>query len=58
MKVMQDGVEYYNSGSWIDERPTFITVGEDGVQIREYEGVEQHAEEQESDFVEEFASAD
>ena len=32
----QDGVEYYNSGSWIDERPTYITIGEEGVQIREY----------------------
>lgn len=39
----QDGVEYYNSGSWIDERPTYITVGEDGVRIREYDGeIEPH----------------
>jgi UDP-2,3-diacylglucosamine pyrophosphatase LpxH len=34
----QNGIEYYNSGSWIDERPTYITVAEDGVQIREYDG--------------------
>jgi UDP-2,3-diacylglucosamine pyrophosphatase LpxH len=33
-----DGVEYYNSGSWIDERPTYITISEEGVRIREYEG--------------------
>jgi len=32
----QDGIDYYNSGSWIDTRPTYITVGEEGVQIHEY----------------------
>ena len=32
----QDGVEYYNSGSWIDDRPTYITIDENGAQIREY----------------------
>jgi UDP-2,3-diacylglucosamine pyrophosphatase LpxH len=61
MHVLQDGVEYYNSGSWIDEKPTFITVGEDGVQIREYaESVQEHTvEEQEgAEVVEELASAD
>jgi len=30
------GVDYYNCGAWIDEHPTYITVGEDGVQIHEY----------------------
>ena len=28
--------DYYNCGSWIDAHPTYITVGEDGVQIHEY----------------------
>lgn len=32
----EHGVEYFNSGSWIDEHPTYITVGEEGVQIHEY----------------------
>jgi len=32
----EDGIDYYNSGSWIDERPAYITIGEDGVQIRYY----------------------
>jgi UDP-2,3-diacylglucosamine pyrophosphatase LpxH len=32
------GVEYYNSGSWIDANPTYITIDEDGVKIRLYEG--------------------
>jgi UDP-2,3-diacylglucosamine pyrophosphatase LpxH len=31
-----DGADYYNCGAWIDERLTYITVGEDGVQIHEY----------------------
>jgi hypothetical protein len=31
-------VEYYNSGSWIDANPTYLTIDEDGVQIRKYEG--------------------
>ncbi len=32
----EDGIDYYNSGSWIDDRPKYITVGEEGVQIHEY----------------------
>jgi UDP-2,3-diacylglucosamine pyrophosphatase LpxH len=32
----EDGIDYYNSGSWIDDHPTYITVGEEGVQIHEY----------------------
>lgn len=32
----EDGIDYYNSGSWIDDHPKYITVGEGGVQIHEY----------------------
>jgi UDP-2,3-diacylglucosamine pyrophosphatase LpxH len=32
------GADYYNCGAWIDARPTYITVGEEGVKIHEYEG--------------------
>jgi len=32
----EEGIDYYNSGSWIDTRPTYITVGDEGVQIHEY----------------------
>ena len=32
----EDGADYYNCGAWIDERLTYITVGEGGVQIHEY----------------------
>lgn len=31
-----EGADYYNCGAWIDEHLTYITVGEDGVQIHEY----------------------
>ena len=33
-----EGSHYYNCGAWIDARPTYITVGEEGVKIHEYEG--------------------
>ncbi len=32
----ENGVDYYNCGAWIDARPTYITIGEEGVQIHEY----------------------
>jgi UDP-2,3-diacylglucosamine pyrophosphatase LpxH len=32
----QDGVDYYNSGGWVDSKPAYITIGEEGVQIHEY----------------------
>jgi UDP-2,3-diacylglucosamine pyrophosphatase LpxH len=32
------GIDYYNSGSWIDANPTYITVGEQGVEIVHYAG--------------------
>jgi UDP-2,3-diacylglucosamine pyrophosphatase LpxH len=36
MHLGQDGIDYYNSGGWIDSPLTYITVGEDGVRIHEY----------------------
>ncbi len=32
----QHGIDYFNCGAWIDAHPTYITVGEQGVQIHEY----------------------
>jgi UDP-2,3-diacylglucosamine pyrophosphatase LpxH len=32
----QDGIEYYNTGAWIDTNPTYVTVGNDGVRIHDY----------------------
>jgi UDP-2,3-diacylglucosamine pyrophosphatase LpxH len=34
----KDGVQYFNTGSWVDETPTYITVSETGVRINIYEG--------------------
>jgi UDP-2,3-diacylglucosamine pyrophosphatase LpxH len=38
-----EGADYYNCGAWIDARPTYITVGEDGVKIHEYAGPDELA---------------
>jgi len=32
----EDGIDYYNCGAWIDEHPTYITVGDEGVRIHDY----------------------
>ena len=36
MHKREDGIDYYNCGAWIDAHPTYITIGEEGVQIHEY----------------------
>jgi UDP-2,3-diacylglucosamine pyrophosphatase LpxH len=36
MEDERHGIHYYNSGSWIDTRPTYITVSGKGVEIHEY----------------------
>jgi UDP-2,3-diacylglucosamine pyrophosphatase LpxH len=36
LRCQEDGIHYYNSGSWIDAHPTYITVGEAGVEIHDY----------------------
>jgi UDP-2,3-diacylglucosamine pyrophosphatase LpxH len=39
----ENGIDYFNCGAWIDEHLTYITVGEEGVQIHEYvDGPDQH----------------
>jgi UDP-2,3-diacylglucosamine pyrophosphatase LpxH len=32
----RDGVEYYNSGAWVDQRCTYVTIGPEGVAVNEY----------------------
>jgi UDP-2,3-diacylglucosamine pyrophosphatase LpxH len=32
----ESGIDYFNCGAWIDAHPTYITIGEEGVQIHEY----------------------
>jgi len=36
MQAERDGIRYYNSGGWIDSRPTYITIADEGVRIHEY----------------------
>jgi len=40
MRQEQNGIEYYNSGGWVDSIPTYITIDEQGVQIHEYRSSE------------------
>lgn len=37
IQVERDGIQYFNSGGWVDSRLTYVTVDEQGVQIHEYE---------------------
>jgi UDP-2,3-diacylglucosamine pyrophosphatase LpxH len=36
MHETRDGIEYYNSGAWVDTRCTYISVSQEGVAIHEY----------------------
>lgn len=42
MALTRDGVEYYNTGSWVDAHATYITLGEQGVRIAEHTGGTHH----------------
>ena len=35
--VEREGIDYYNSGGWVDSRMTYLTIDETGVQIHEYD---------------------
>jgi len=34
--MQQDGIDYYNSGGWVDSRLTYLTIDEPGVQIHDF----------------------
>src|SRR5215472_15254978 len=36
LHVEQYGIDYYNSGGWVDSHLTYLTIDEEGVRIREY----------------------
>lgn len=36
LALQRDGVEYYNSGAWVDLRCTYVTIDLEGVEIHEY----------------------
>jgi UDP-2,3-diacylglucosamine pyrophosphatase LpxH len=42
LHAQADGIAYYNTGSWIDARATYVTVAEEGVNIHEYAGGTHH----------------
>jgi len=37
LHVERDGIDYYNSGGWVDSRLTYLTIDEQGVQIHDHE---------------------
>ena len=37
-----DGIEYYNSGSWVDACATFLTINQHGVEVQTYAGGTYH----------------
>jgi UDP-2,3-diacylglucosamine pyrophosphatase LpxH len=38
MSAERDGIQYFNTGAWTTERPTFITIADEEIAIREYSG--------------------
>ncbi len=36
MQSKRDGIEYYNSGGWVDSKQTYVTIDEEGVRIHEF----------------------
>ena len=36
LHVERDGINYYNSGGWVDSRLTYLTIDEQGVEIHDY----------------------
>lgn len=37
LHLKQDGIDYFNTGGWVDSKLTFLTIDELGVQIHEYD---------------------
>jgi UDP-2,3-diacylglucosamine pyrophosphatase LpxH len=56
--VAQDGIDYYNSGGWVDSRLTYLTIDEQGVQIHDYVKPEQQERADDCDSGEERSEAD
>jgi UDP-2,3-diacylglucosamine pyrophosphatase LpxH len=47
MHQEDNGIQYYNSGGWVDSTPTYITIDEQGVQIHEYHQLSDHGDSEE-----------
>src|ERR1700736_2458830 len=37
MHRQEEGIHYYNSGGWVDSKAAYLTIGEEGVRIHEYQ---------------------
>jgi UDP-2,3-diacylglucosamine pyrophosphatase LpxH len=37
LQAVQDGIEYFNTGSWTQSNPTYITIDEEGVKIHAFD---------------------
>src|SRR5487761_1532499 len=42
LSEVRDGIEYYNSGSWVDKNATFLLINQDGVEIKDYASTSHH----------------
>jgi UDP-2,3-diacylglucosamine pyrophosphatase LpxH len=58
LHVQKDGIDYYNSGGWVDSRLTFLTINEQGVQIHDYNEAEYRERADDRDSGEERSEAD
>jgi UDP-2,3-diacylglucosamine pyrophosphatase LpxH len=58
MHVEQDGIDYYNSGGWVDSRLTYLTIDETGVQIHEFDEHDYRQRTDDRDSGEERSEAD
>ncbi|HUA16403.1 MAG TPA: UDP-2,3-diacylglucosamine diphosphatase [Verrucomicrobiae bacterium] len=56
--IAQGGIDYYNSGGWVDSRLTYLTIDEVGVQIHEYDEHEYGERADDRDSGEERGEAD
>ena len=36
MQCERNGIQYFNSGSWVDKRCTYIAIGDEGIEIQTY----------------------
>jgi UDP-2,3-diacylglucosamine pyrophosphatase LpxH len=58
ISMKRDGIEYYNSGGWVDSRLTYLTIDETGVRIHEYDEREYGERTDDRDSGEERSEAD
>jgi UDP-2,3-diacylglucosamine pyrophosphatase LpxH len=58
LHVQKDGVDYYNSGGWVDSRLTYLTIDEEGVQIHDFVEHEHQERADDRDSGEERSEAD